>query len=95
MNTNEKVECCNCGEEILIEEGYEYQEKFLCESCYCDDFFTCEDCGAVVPLTEAIVIDRHTGNMKYVCRSCSDNYYRCCHCEEYFSSNQIWANAII
>ena len=48
MNTKEKVECYNCGEEILIEEGYEYQEKFLCETCYCDDFFMCEDCGAVV-----------------------------------------------
>ncbi len=92
MITNEKVECYNCGEEILREEGYEYKDGYLCEFCYNDDFVLCEDCGSLIKIEDSKVINPHLENKKYVCSNCVNNYRRCSHCESLVSSDEVWAS---
>lgn len=92
MITKEKVKCLSCGEEISREEGYEYKDGYLCESCYYEDFVTCADCGSLIKSEDAKVINPHLENKKYVCSDCADNYHRCSHCESLVSSDEVWAS---
>ena len=39
MITKEKVMCKNCGEEIAKEQGFKYQDGYVCECCFYDEFF--------------------------------------------------------
>ena len=79
--------CADCGEKIA--EGDEFYEtadgRIICESCYEDSYFTCEDCGDIYPMDDAVSVNN--GEM-YVCQDCADvtgNYYRCVSCDEYFT----------
>ena len=92
MITKEKVECYNCGEEIMREEGYEYKNGFLCQDCHNEDFVTCADCGSLILAENAKVVNPHLKNKRYVCPDCSTNYYRCSHCESLVSSDEVWAS---
>ena len=92
MITNEKIKCYNCGEEISKEEGFKYKDGYLCECCYYDDFFCCEDCGALTPLVDSRTINPHLETKKYVCPSCSQNYEYCNHCDSLISHSEVWAS---
>ena len=80
MNTKEKVMCKNCGEEITKEQGFKYQDGYVCECCFYDDFFMCEDCGTLTKLEDCKVVNPHLENKKYVCPACSEDYQNCSHC---------------
>lgn len=80
--------CCDdCGEKIA--EGDEFYEtadgRIICESCYEDSYFTCENCGDIYPTDDAVSVN--DGEM-YVCLDCADtgNYFHCVSCDEYFTS---------
>lgn len=80
--------CADCGEKIA--EGDEFYEtadgRIICERCYEDSYFTCEDCGDIYPMDDAVSIN--DGEM-YVCQDCADdtgNYHHCVSCDEYFTS---------
>lgn len=80
--------CADCGEKIA--EGDEFYEtadgRIICESCYEDSYFTCEDCGDIYPMDDAVSVNN--GEM-YVCQDCADdtgNYHHCVSCDEYFTS---------
>lgn len=92
MITKEKVECYNCGEEIMREEGYEYKNGFLCQDCYYEDFVTCADCGSLILAENAKIVNPHLENRRYVCQDCSTNYHRCSHCESLITRSEIWAS---
>lgn len=79
--------CADCGEKIA--EGDEFYEtadgRIICESCYEDSYFTCEDCGDIYPMDDAVSVNN--GEM-YVCQDCADatgNYYHCVSCDKYFT----------
>ena len=81
--------CCDdCGEKIA--EGDEFYEtadgRIICENCYEDGYFTCEDCGDIYPIDDAVSVNN--GEI-CVCQDCADNtenYYHCVSCDEYFTS---------
>lgn len=80
--------CADCGEKIA--EGGEFYEtadgRIICESCYEDSYFTCEDCGDIYPMDDAVSVN---GGEIYVCQDCADdtgNYYHCVNCDKYFTS---------
>lgn len=81
---NENVEICvDCGS--IIEEGdtyYNYGDDVICESCYCDNYMTCDCCGEVVRIDDAV----HISNTEsYVCEECAqNNFYQCAECGEWF-----------
>lgn len=77
------VECSECGEYILKEVAKEtYDGDFICEDCYEDNYYTCENCGKVCHLEDCYWI---ADEEKYVCNKCLDNYYKCEACHKYFS----------
>ena len=77
MNTNEKVLCKNCGEEISKDQGFNYQDGYLCEFCFYDEFFMCEDCGKLIRQSECKVVNPHLENKKYICSDCAKDYRIC------------------
>lgn len=92
MNTNEKVLCKNCGEEISKEKGFNYQDGFLCEFCFYDEFFMCEDCGKLIRQSECKVVNPHLENKKYVCSDCAKDYRICTHCNALVTHMEVWAS---
>ena len=89
MNTNindvnEIRICDDCGCVIENDDYYTtYDGRIICEDCYDSDYFTCEDCGSILPLDDAVSVN-HGGS--YVCPDCADRYYyQCADCGEYFS----------
>lgn len=92
MNTKEKIECKNCGEEITKEQGFKYQDGYVCECCFYDDFFTCEDCGTLTKLEDCKVVNPHLENKKYVCPDCATEYQTCTHCNSLITHAEVWAS---
>ena len=90
MNT--KVKCRECEEMILREEAYEYGNEFLCEDCFKDSYVLCYDCGRVIHVSDTVSINPNTRNERFVCEDCLENYSRCDCCEEFFTSEEIWAS---
>lgn len=90
MNEHEYRTCAHCG--CVIEPNDDFCEcdgECYCEDCFCDLFATCEDCGCVIPRDDVTAVN---GNSLIVCPVCLDNYTRCDHCGEYYSSEWIWEN---
>ena len=85
------VQCADCGEWIPEDEARITADgDTICESCYDDDYFTCEDCGEIHPNSELVEVNPGTYGVTYVCESCADrNYYKCEECGEYFSDDRI------
>ena len=86
---NKQLICYNCG--CIIEDGDDYEDdtgNTICESCFYEYFYNCDDCGGVVARDDLISIE---GGQEYVCESCAnDNYYRCDDCEEYVDRVNVW-----
>lgn len=83
--------CDECGELIdKNSDGYytTAEGNTICESCYCDDYLTCEDCGEIHHIDDLnIVYVIHRGTKepsRYVCNSCISDYNRCDECGDYF-----------
>ena len=61
------------------------REMWVCDSCYNEDFYCCEECGDNV--REAYYIEDED---IYVCESCCNRYFTmCADCGEYFRDNNI------
>ena len=46
-----KRQCADCGEEIEEDaECYETDDGYICESCFIDNYFICDQCGKVKPV---------------------------------------------
>lgn len=80
------VRCDDCGEWVPEDESYVTADgETICESCYEDNYFTCEDCGEIHHNEDLIVVNPGRGDEQYVCSDCAErHYYRCDDCGEYF-----------
>lgn len=83
------VRCDDCGEWIPEDEALTTADgDTICESCFEDDYFTCEDCGEIHHRDDVIVANPDTRYAEYICSDCADrHYYHCEDCGEYFSDN--------
>ena len=88
------VQCQDCGEWFKAEYGYEYEDEPLCESCYENNYCTCEDCGEIIPYCDAVAIhDSRRIIVCYVCEDCADNnYYQCEDCGRWFTENAVYTD---
>lgn len=95
MATEEKIEktvCPMCKVEKNLSNGYADDEDTpICEECYNDNFFTCEDCdGTIHNDDKVIVYNTFGGDSHYVCGDCSsDNYTYCENCNDYYASDYV------
>ena len=85
------VTCYNCG--CIIEGCDDYEDdngNAICESCFYDYYFNCEQCGDVTAQDDLISID---DGREYVCESCAESYYyHCDDCGEYVSRRNLWVD---
>lgn len=86
MSDSTYVVCGHCGLEF---EGHELLETgsgaFICQSCYDDDYFTCDDCGEIVHNDNTTYVEY---SEEVVCDYCLDrNYTRCDECGAYIPDN--------
>lgn len=81
--------CTDCGEMVRKDNGYITSTgDFICDECYCNNYFTCEECGEVHHYEKSIRINPNLRYEKYVCDDCADkHYYKCDDCGEYFDSD--------
>lgn len=81
------VRCDDCGEWVPEDESYVTADgETICESCYEDNYFTCEECGDIHSNEDLIVVDPGYRYEQYVCSDCAErHFYRCDDCGEYFS----------
>ena len=81
---NKKLYCTDCGE--LIEGNNFYtlpNGGIICESCYCDNYFTCDKCGEIHHQDDCIIINN--GDY-FVCEDCAERYcYKCMECGNWFT----------
>ena len=64
----------------------------MCETCYTEDFYVCEDCGTAIPIVEAVIVNRTLSNERIVCHECAVNYVLCSACGDYYFQNEVWAH---
>jgi formylmethanofuran dehydrogenase subunit E len=77
--------CPSCEEEVHQDDGYyvEHLDETYCESCFNDNFYTCEGCGEYFH-TDSV----YTAFDQYYCESCfHDNYFHCGDCGEVESND--------
>lgn len=91
MKTKENITCRDCGQVISPESATAYQSGYICQECMSSGYFICSDCGGVYPLELRNRINPEYAE-RYVCNNCRENYTRCAHCNDYFSSQYIWAS---
>ena len=85
------VRCDDCGEWVPEDESYVTADgETICESCYEDNYFTCDDCGEIHHNEDLIVVDPCHRYEQCVCSDCAErHYYRCDDCGEYFSDRNV------
>ena len=91
-------ECVECGDSHRHSDMYftncssDGYEGYVCESCYCDNYGTCEVCDAIVHLDTLETVHNHNGAEIDVCDSCRNYYYRACdRCGEVYPTGDIIA----
>ena len=67
--------CSDCGNMELTEDGTVHNGNFICESCLDENWYTCDDCGNLVPIDEVedSLCQRCWGNNFFYCESCGDS----------------------
>jgi len=68
------------------EEFYNDEGDLICETCFYDQYVTCEDCGTILQIEDAVLVE---GNDFLVCSSCAA-CYECDDCGRYVDSDQLW-----
>ena len=84
VNTdNEEQFVCECCGEIFNigeEECCAYDGKFYCESCFEDNFTTCDDCCEVFPRD---MVAYYESVDRVLCNDCrEENYFYCANCDQ-------------
>lgn len=89
------VICEDCGKELDVDNDEYYETadgRIICYDCYCDDYFTCEQCGNIHPIDEAI---ETSDTNRYFCQNCADfELYQCNDCGDYYErSDNVYETA--
>ena len=72
-DTDLYAECGDCGEVYKKENMYWYNDEgyYICEECYSDDYFHCEECGELHHYDDRVKVYTSTVNFKYMCLNCA------------------------
>ena len=87
------AQCQDCGEWFKAdEEGYEYCGEPLCESCFEENYTTCENCGEIILMDDSYLVHGRHCDM-YVCEDCIDGYFQCIDCGEYYTRSRVYIDS--
>ncbi len=75
--------CDHCNEYVLP--GDIVEDSSICETCYRDDYFTCDHCGSIWHNEDSCFVD---GEDTYVCPDCLTEYYfQCEECSRVYTND--------
>lgn len=66
--------CYDCREE-KTGLRHTYQDRLICETCYDDNYFTCDECGDITHSDDGTYVER---DERYLCNVCYDDRYTDC-----------------
>lgn len=80
--------CAICGGTLNEDNRIwvECENRYICEDCYSDSYFTCDDCGEVHHCDDENCVE----GSRYVCSSCFEDYYYCGDCGEYYYRDNMY-----
>jgi hypothetical protein len=81
----ELEKCKDCEEIYKKADMTEIDGEFVCQGCYDDHYYTCENCNEIHHTDDTVEI--HTGrrNTEFWCENCTDRRaYKCDDCGNYF-----------
>lgn len=85
MKKEEKRICSKCGQEIAGE-FIEIDGEIVCQDCFDEYYFYCDDCGKVEERDNGYWIESED---KIICEDCRANYTKCAECGGYFSNDEV------
>ncbi len=84
---SEMIECNNCGDYVHDRDSEETQDGPVCNSCFEEHYFHCEDCENIFHERFKYLNDRD----EPVCENClEENYARCDVCDELFHTDDLY-----
>ena len=88
MNEEKRI-CWDCGA-IIENEGdaiwYEEEQAYICQDCYDNSYYTCEECGEVIHCDKSTYI-----NDTIYCQTCVNNKFTACrHCGKYVANDETY-----
>lgn len=83
------VQCDECGEWMSADDLLETADgTHICQNCYDNYYFTCDDCGKIYHVDFEVLVNRRTLDEGVVCETCADRFYNHCDdCGEYFDDD--------
>jgi hypothetical protein len=78
---DDHTRCSQCDEIVHNDDIYWVHDEAYCDSCFCNDCFSCDDCGEYEFNDDSV----RTEDYRYICQHCYErNYATCIHCGEVF-----------
>ena len=88
IETVQTLICAECGAVIDCVGFSNADDEAICESCFEEYYYTCDNCGEVTARDDLISIN---DGFELVCQDCAESYYyQCNHCGEYVSARRLW-----
>ena len=66
--------CENCDCRIYLDDAYDMGDGYICEHCFNNHCFICDQCGEPFYNTEKHCIEIDEDEVEYVCRHCYENH---------------------
>ena len=88
------AECGDCGEVHKIDDMHWYDDGncYVCEDCYCDNYFYCYECDELHhndDLVKVYTSCSRRGQVKYMCKDCAERSgaHKCEDCGDWFDED--------
>jgi hypothetical protein len=65
-------ECCGCR--IHFDDAYYVGDDYVCDHCFNNECFVCDNCGEAFYNTEKCCVEIEEDRVEYMCRHCAENY---------------------
>ena len=66
--------CENCGCRICYDDAYYVGDDYICDRCFNNDCFVCDNCGETYYNTEKHCVEIDEDRVEYMCSHCYENY---------------------
>lgn len=66
--------CENCGRRIYFDDAYDVNDQYICDNCFTNYCFTCDDCGERHFTYDKHCVEIDEDVVEYYCPRCYENY---------------------
>lgn len=91
-NISSGCTCAHCGHRMDEDEAYSTDDGDMCDSCYHNNYFICEEYHDTYPIEESTIVyysARYGRGERVVCEGARDNNYTLCTNDEWWHSDDV------